>query len=92
MAVRQNNSAFLLTPPSAVKEDQCAATFQTLILVAAINTTVTVMAVAMILNIGALVDLNQLRVLVLAIRGNVFATAKVQIVPLIQIVSGKKLK
>jgi len=92
MAVRQNNSAFLLTPPSAVKEDQCAATFQTLILVAAINTTVTVMAVAMILNIGALVDLNQLRVLVLAISGNVFATAKVQIVPLIQIVSGKKLK
>ena len=92
MAVRQNNSAFLLTPPSAVKEDQCAATFHTHILVAAINTTVTVMAVAMILNIGALVDLNQLRALVLAIRGNVFATAKVQIVPLIQIVSGKKLK
>ena len=82
----------MLTPPSAVKEDQCAATFHTHILVAAINTTVTVMAVAMILNIGALVDLNQLKALVLVIRGNVFVTAKIQIVLLIQTVSGKKFK
>ena len=92
MAVRRNNSAFLLTPPSAVKKDQCTATFHTHILVAAINTTVTVMAVAMILNIGALVDLNQLQTLVLVIRGNVFATAIIQIVVLIQTVIGKKLK
>ena len=92
MAVRQNNSAFLLTPLSAVKKDQCTATFRAHILVVAITTTVTVMAVAMILKIGALADLNQLKPLVLVILGNVFATAIIQIVVLIQTVIGKKFK
>ena len=82
----------MLTPLSAVKKDQCTATFRAHILVVAITTTVTVMAVAMILKIGALADLNQLKTLVLVIHGNVFATAIIQIVVLIQTVIGKKLK
>jgi hypothetical protein len=107
MALKQNSSAFLLTRPSAVKENQLTATFHTHILVAAIKTTVTVMAVVMILdigatvtvmavavilNLGALVDLDQQKILNVIMNGHVFATAKIWIVMDIQSVNGKKFK